>query len=390
MAEPIGRAELERLDRDTLIARAEGAGVSRANILTRPELVDELLLRSAKKGDPQVARARGFFGRARDLLSRVIERGLHLPDAVERLRRAGSIPPPPSRASTPAVPTVTLAEIYAAQGHNARAVETLKRLLDHEPEHAAARSLLTRLSSDNGSNDAASATLRPGEPQAEPESPSAAPMEAGPIASDPPTSTTSAEPPLSGVEPQEPFGFLDDDPLPRFYCVDECVAIPIDPTTIFAYWEIREATLAHLRRQRSKGVVALRAFIIMADWDGPRSFTRDIDVGEPIGEWVIRDLPAGAVVRVAMGWRTGDVFLPVGHSPALETPYSGPGPMPAEVAVRWTVRGVVPLSPADPDFGVIGRAIGRMRASSASHPGDGQAVRAEVAGSQGSSEHAYA
>jgi hypothetical protein len=373
MVHPLDRAELERLDRDTLIARAEGAGVSRANILTRPELVDELLLRSAKKGDPRVAHARGFFGRARDLLSRVIERGLHLPDAVERLRRAGSIPPPPSRASTPAVPTVTLAEIYAAQGHNARAVETLRRVLDHEPEHAAARSLLTRLSSDDASNDAASATLRPGEPRAEPAT-------EGPI---------EAEAPLSGVEPQEPFGFLDDDPLPRCYGVDECVAIPIDPTTIFAYWEIREATLTHLRRQRSSGVVALRACIIMADWGGPRSFTRDIDVGEPIGEWVIRDLPAGAVVRVAMGWRTGDVFLPVGHSPALETPYSGPGPMPAEVAVRWTVGGVVPLSPVDPDFGVIGRAIGRMRASSASHPGDGRGVRAEVAGVQGSSEHAY-
>jgi Domain of unknown function (DUF4912) len=381
MAHPLDRAELGRLGRDTLIARAEGAGVSRANILTRPELVDELLLRSAKKGDPRVSHARGFFGRARDLLSRVIERGLHLPDAVERLRRAGSIPPPPSRASTPAVPTVTLAEIYAAQGHNGRAVETLKRVLDHEPEHAAARSLLTRLSEGDGSNDTASTTLRPGEAKAEPE-----PDEALPIASDP---STSAEPPLSGVEPQEPFGFLDDDPLPRCYGVDECVAIPIDPTTIFAYWEIRVATLTHLRRQRSKGVVALRAFIIMADWDGPRSFTRDIDVGEPIGEWVIRDLPAGAVVRVAMGWRTGDVFLPVGHSPALETPYSGPGPMPAEVAVRWTREGMVPVSPSDSDFGVIERAVDRMRASSASHPGDGRGVRAEALGVQGSSEHAH-
>jgi hypothetical protein len=345
MVHPLDRAELERLDRDTLIARAEDAGVSRANILTRPELVDELLVRSARKGDPGVARARGFFGRARDLLARVIERGLHLPDAVERLRRTGSIPPPPSRAATPAVPTVTLAEIYAAQGHNARAVETLQRVLDHEPEHAAARSLLTRLSSDVDGpaavpeTDARSGTLpAPGPPSSE-------------------------EAPLSAVEPGEPLGFLDDDPLPRCYDVDECVAIPIDPTTLFVYWEIRDATLAHLRRDRTDGVVALRAFIITADWNGPRSFTRDIDVGIPIGEWVIRDLPAGAVVRVAMGWRTGDVFLPVGHSPALETPYGGPGPMLAEVAVRWTAQGAVAISPMDPDFGAIRRALGRLHAS---------------------------
>ncbi len=380
---PLDRAELERLDRDTLIARAEGAGVSRANILTRPELVDELLVRSAKKDDPRVARARGFFGRARDLLARVIERGLHLPDAVERLRRTGSIPPPPSRATTPAVPTVTLAEIYAAQGHNGRAVETLKRVLDHEPDHAAARALLARLSSEDASNEAPDEGAPATVPQSEP-----------PVATEAPTlpEPLSADPPPFTVDLGEPFGFLDDDPLPRCYGVDECVAIPIDPTTLFAYWEIREATLAHLRRDRADGVVALRAFIITAAWGGPRSFTRDIDVGEPIGEWVIRDLPAGAVVRVAMGWRTGDVFLPVGHSPALETPYGRPGPMLAEVAVRWTVGGVVPVSPADPDFAAIRRAIGKMRASSgvASPPGDGRAARGDAAGVQGSSEHAYA
>jgi hypothetical protein len=377
MNRPLDRAELERLDRDALIARAEDAGVSRANILTRPELVDELLLRSARQGDPRVARARGFFGRARDLLSRVIERGLHLPDAVERLRRAGTIPPPPSRASTPAVPTVTLAEIYAAQGHNGRAIETLKRLLEHEPEHAAARSLLIRLSTEDGTQAGASRAREP----------------------DPPRSSTPAEPAEpSEVEPTEPFGFLDDDPLPRCYGVDECVAIPIDPTTLFTYWEIREATLLHLRHQRSDGVVALRAFIVTADWSGPRSFTRDIDVREPIGEWVIRDLPAGAVVRVAVGWRTGDVFLPVGHSPALETPYSGPGPMRAEVAVRWTARGLVPVSPADSDYGSIARALERMHAASTSHAsasvggvgtGEAQGIRIEASGVQGSSEHAY-
>ena len=41
------RTELERLDRDTLIARAEQSGVTRARILTRPELIDELLSRAA-------------------------------------------------------------------------------------------------------------------------------------------------------------------------------------------------------------------------------------------------------------------------------------------------------------------------------------------------------
>jgi hypothetical protein len=44
-----------------------------------------------------------------------------------------------------AIPTVTLAEIYAAQGHRIRATDTLRRLLAIEPEHASARALLARL-----------------------------------------------------------------------------------------------------------------------------------------------------------------------------------------------------------------------------------------------------
>src|SRR5215471_1973835 len=110
------RTDLEALDRDTLIGKAEAAGVARARILTRPELIDELLLRTARVRDKAtLERARGFFGRARDLLARIVERGLHLPDAAERIRTMR--PPPPAPAAASALPTVTLAEIYATQGH---------------------------------------------------------------------------------------------------------------------------------------------------------------------------------------------------------------------------------------------------------------------------------
>ena len=119
----MNRADLERLGRDDLITRAETAGVTRARILTRPELVDELLLRSSVDHATK-QRSRGFFGRARDLLASVVEQGLNLPDAAQKIRALGA--PPPSRATGPAaLPTVTLAEIYVAQGHRGRAVETL-------------------------------------------------------------------------------------------------------------------------------------------------------------------------------------------------------------------------------------------------------------------------
>src|SRR5277367_707716 len=141
----MNRADLEGLDRDALIAHAEQAGVTRARILTRPELVDEVLLRRAAAGDRSARRARGFLGRARDLLARVVELGLNLPEAADLLR--GS-PPPPRRAPSEALPTVTLAEIYAAQGHRDRAKATLRDVLEREADHAEARRLLARLEDD--------------------------------------------------------------------------------------------------------------------------------------------------------------------------------------------------------------------------------------------------
>ena len=45
----VDRVELERLDRQNLISRAEELGVVRANVLTRPELVDEILLRTSRE-----------------------------------------------------------------------------------------------------------------------------------------------------------------------------------------------------------------------------------------------------------------------------------------------------------------------------------------------------
>ena len=79
----LSRAELESLDRDTLIREAERVGVNRARIMTRPELVDEILLARAENR-AEVKKARGFFGMARDLLLKAVERGLNLPDAAER------------------------------------------------------------------------------------------------------------------------------------------------------------------------------------------------------------------------------------------------------------------------------------------------------------------
>src|SRR5450631_3344561 len=137
-----GTDDLERLSREQLILKARVLGVERPELMTRVEMRDEIVRRS--EPDPvQQKRARGFLGVARDLVASVVEAGLNLPDAAAIIRGEGAREgdwkgPPP-------VATVTLAEIYAAQGHLDRALRMLDEVLTKEPDHDAARSLRDRL-----------------------------------------------------------------------------------------------------------------------------------------------------------------------------------------------------------------------------------------------------
>jgi hypothetical protein len=351
----MNRTELEQLERDALIERAEAAGVTRARILTRPELVDELILRSVADGAAKV-RARGLFGLARDLLARVVEQGLHLPDAAQRIRTLGTSPPPRSAAPA-ALPTVTLAEIYAAQGHRDRAIDTLQGVLSREPDHGAARALLAQL--EDATYPVPPPRLPPEQDEASslwPPATDGEPMESVP--------SSHADPQPTNTAP-EPAHVLDDAPLPTHYDVDECVAIPVDPQTLYVYWEVRQRTLEYIRVTRPHGTIALRMVVVVPTWDGPRSNVRDHDVGIPLGDFFVRDLPPGCVVRVAIGWKHGDAFLPIAHSPALEAPPGAPSPLVADVLVRWTPGGTTPVTPEDRDAASIDRALGRVRRDAA-------------------------
>jgi hypothetical protein len=355
----MSRAELEQLDRETLIKRAEEAGVTRARILTRPELVDELIIRSTPD-EATRERVRGFFGLARDLLARVVERGLHLPDAAERIRTIRATPSS-RRSAAAALPTVTLAEIYAAQGHRDRAIETLEGVLAREPDHAAARALLTQL------QDVTYPVPPPRmAPEQQDEGKSAAwPLEIDdePVRAAPSSHGGRAFEKAGGAS--EPAHVLDDAPLPPRYDVDECVAIPVDPKTLYVYWEVRERTLEYVRTTRPEGVIGLRIVVVVPTWDGPRSSVRDHDALAPVGDLFVRELPPGCIVRAAIGWKYGDAFLPIAHSPALESPPDGPSPLVADVLVRWTPQGTSPVMRGDKDAAAIDRALGRVRREAA-------------------------
>jgi predicted XRE-type DNA-binding protein len=134
MADP---ERLTQLSRPELISRASELGVERAERLTRLELIDEIL-RLTKTGVEQVE-ARGLFGVARAMVADVMEKGLNLPDAAALIRGTTQI----GARVEPRVPvaTVTLAEIYAAQGHRDRALRMIDKVLTDEPEHSEAQRL---------------------------------------------------------------------------------------------------------------------------------------------------------------------------------------------------------------------------------------------------------
>src|SRR3954462_3136655 len=136
--------DLERLSREQLILKARVLGVERPELMTRVEMRDEIVRRS----EPDLAqqkRARGFLGVARDLVASVVEAGLNLPDAAALIR--GDSNRESVWKGPPPVATVTLAEIYAAQGHLDRALRMLDEVLAKEPDHDPARALRARLAS---------------------------------------------------------------------------------------------------------------------------------------------------------------------------------------------------------------------------------------------------
>jgi len=133
---------LDQLSRDELVSRARALGARRPEVMTRVELRDEIVRLS--EPDPVARRrSRGWLGVARDLVASVVDAGLKMPDAAAAIR--GDARPAEDTTGPPPVATLTLAEIYLAQGHFERALATLEEVLASEPEHAAALALRERI-----------------------------------------------------------------------------------------------------------------------------------------------------------------------------------------------------------------------------------------------------
>lgn len=133
---------LDSMSRDELVARARALGATRPEVMTRVELRDEIIRLSEPDAAAQ-RRSRGWLGVARDLVASVVESGLNLREAAAAIR--GDHRPEQEWIGPPPVATVTLAEIYVAQGHPDRALAILDEVLAREPDHPAANQLRDRL-----------------------------------------------------------------------------------------------------------------------------------------------------------------------------------------------------------------------------------------------------
>lgn len=385
----IDRAALEERGRDDLVAEARRWGVKRPEVMTRVELVDEVL-RLGTPNPVERKQVRGWLGVARDLIASVVEQGLNLPDAAALIR--GDVRFEPLRAPQPPVATVTLAEIYGAQGHHDRALSILDEVLGKESDHDVARKLRDKLAAeraekrsqakrseasdpplpaleDEPAADAGAApveeedeaeTLVPAAPveEAEPDTliPAARVDELDAMTLRPPPGVilskiaAIAAPPRLPEVPRPSSHEGAEPPTPRRPAQLER---PSDVAALFtrtsaenlvAYFELGDRSLAR------EGGVVLRVVEMRPRGLGAERVQHDFGVSGERGTVDVSELEAGSVVRVALGSKSAGKFRAL--AVAAEVSLSADG-----VTVAWAPRRSV-------DYPAIASRFGHLLAGS--------------------------
>ena len=316
--------DLEPMSREELILKARVLGVERAELMTRVELRDEIVRRS----EPDIAqqkRARGFLGVARDLVASVVEAGLNLPDAAALIRGDGSREgewkgPPP-------VATVTLAEIYAAQGHVDRALTMLNEVLAKEPDHDPARALRDRLAAAREAGGPGTRRRKPvviDVPVVEEEAEEPAPD--SDAAFEPPGVPEPAPIAVAEIQPDQqaeevvvaPEVVAAPEVLPAPQPAASVVSGPAQPCALtlsvtgtrHAYWEVPEDTWSALRRREPNGRAVLRVMSFRTRAGRVERRARDLPIEAAVGGTPLSESARDWVVRAALGWSVGERFIP--------------------------------------------------------------------------------
>lgn len=347
---------LDEKSRHELVEEARKMGVERPERMTRVELRDEIVRRSVP--EERQAEARGLFGVARSMLASVVDRGLNLPDAAKAIRGESSFEVP--LASQTPVATVTLAEIYAAQGHKQRALRILEDVLRQEPEHEEALRVQAQLLAGTGVADPERRDVKTREDLRE-----ALTIEAPPIAEQP-----LAAPEVAATTEYVPGGFVEtvgeevetgrqpDVELkpsvedlkphvedlkpdvkelepdvkelpPEIHQPPPPVAEERSPALVLLqsgdglalYWELPDRTLDECSIDRNDGRPVARIVSFSPHGKAPERSEHTIVLAETIlveaplgcraGKLKLDRYGSPAAVRAALGWESEDGFLPL-------------------------------------------------------------------------------
>lgn len=234
-----------------------------------------------------------WLGKARELLARLVERGLHLPEARRGVaERVGN-----DDADGEALATVTLANIYAAQGHRAQALATLREVASRDPDNAEARELLAQI-------------------EAEPERDEASAV------NDVETSDVPIAPRADRSAEQ---------------CA-RCTFVPMGDGRFFFSWSVGDTA-------RSGLVVTLVA--VAPAWDGPTTSERTVAVSGASGELLFDGFATRATVRAALGLRVDGAFVPIAVAPPLELAEGVDAPRAPSDFLESTAAGLAPIDDED-------------------------------------------
>lgn len=283
---------LSEIPRHELIAAALELGVERPEQLSIEELRDKIRAASEAEAVPERV---SLFSVARNLIASVVERGLNLPDAARVIRDTVRAAP----RHRPPLPTVTLAQIYLAQGYTDRAIQTLLQVIEREPSNYTAAELYQRLTqrSDTQASSSGGPSSSAGQAQATP------------------THGSEHHSVAPGPTPDSQLWFESGRSLTRGLR-DALVLIERDARQITAYWELSD--------QHAEGLSQHPAEVRVLCYDGgtPREINLPVrgSVGWALVELVDNELPracltvGGKVVASAIQVRVSAASSAVGET----------------------------------------------------------------------------
>jgi hypothetical protein len=336
-----------QLSRIELLQLAQTLHVSDADVMTRAEL--RAAIDKARKPEPRPPKQPvTWVSVARRLLASIVEQGLNLPDAAALIRGDTKLSTPPR--APPPVATVTLARIYAAQGHLARAIGTLDEVLRSDPDHDLARELRGQLSARlaEQSEGGVPASLAGSDSVAPPDSSSAVATEPAPSPESitpAATETATAAELAASAEPEQ----ASDPPPPHS---PQLLVIETDTPTAYVYWE--------LARAKTNGLSADPYWICVVTHTpthvGSERQERRFPVHRARGALRLEGVPRHAVVRAALTRGDAANFSPLVVAGSVRTQQ---GLSPDAVEARF-----VPHPRANP-LSVASRAVAQLEDASA-------------------------